>query len=78
MADPRELWEAMTRMVCHVLVDEIPGRGLGELCESLGHMYEFYREHPQQQPALPSVRRLAATVGRRMERPDFYLESDED
>lgn len=79
-ADPRGvLTAALARFVCHVLVDEVPERGLGELYESLNDMYQFYLEQPAQpQAALPSVRRIDATVGRRMERPDFQLESDED
>lgn len=79
-ADPRGvLTAALARFVCHVLVDEVPERGLGELYESLNDMYQFYLEQPAQpQRALPSVQRIDATVGRRMERPDFQLESDED
>lgn len=78
--DPRRLWTAaLARFVCHVLVDEVPERGLGELFESLNGVHRFYLEQPEKpRAALPPRRRIDATVGRRMERPAFGLESDED
>jgi len=76
--DPLEWCLAVARVVCHVLVDEIPERGLSELYESLSSMHQFYLEQPERRPAaLPSVRQIDATVGRTMERPRFQLESDE-
>jgi len=77
--DPREfLWSAVARVVCHVLVDEIPERGLSELYESLNGMHLFYLEQPEQQrDALPLVRQSHATLGRAMERPGFQLESED-
>lgn len=77
--DPRGvLTVALARFVCHMLVDEVPERGLGELYESLSGMYKFYVDQAEKpRAALPSVRRIDATVGRSMERPAFGLESDE-
>jgi hypothetical protein len=77
-ADPRQLWSAVARVVCHVLVDEIPERGLSELYESLNGLYQFCLEQPEpQRAALPLVRQIQATVGRAMERPGFQLESED-
>ncbi len=77
-----DAWRVQTallaRVVCHILVDEIPERGLGELYESLTGIYEFHLEQPAQpRPALASVRRVDATLGPRVEPPPFQYDDEE-
>lgn len=51
--------ELVIRVLCHMLVDRIPRRGLTELIESLGEMYRFYDRE-----AVPTVRQLPEPVTR--------------
>ena len=73
---PSEWWSLAARFVCHVLVDEIPDRGLPELYESLGNIHEFYLAEPERTPLLPSVQRIDAAWGVTAERPSFQLEPE--
>lgn len=79
-ADPRGVaMAALARFVCHVMVDEVPERGLVELYESLKDLYQFYSEKADEpRAALPSTRQIHATVGRMLDRPGFQLEPDEE
>ena len=70
-------WQALcARLACHFLVDDIPNRGLAELCETLDSMREFYLERIQPTPLLPTVRRVGVSKGMTMTRPTFELEDD--
>ena len=62
------------RMLCHMLINRMPERGLPELCESLGSMYEFYMAPIENQvPALPERRQLKGKIRRAYERPEFSI-----
>lgn len=65
---------ALARAVCHVFVERMPERALPELAESMVRIFEFYREPPNVQPALPSPgRALRGKAGRTYQRPPFDL-----
>ncbi len=66
------------RYLCARLLNQIPERGLGELFECLKQIIKFYREEPQSVPTQPVIRRLPAKWGQTYQRPDFYLDLDEE
>lgn len=66
----------LVRLLCHLLVDHIPDRGVPELCESLGGMYEFYAIAPEHPPLLPRQQRITGVRGRSYERPEFHIEEE--
>jgi len=68
---------ACRRLFCHVLLARLPENALGEACESLSGMYEFYRSLPHVQPlALPRPEPIQAAWGEERERPVFQLTED--
>ncbi len=73
---PAELGDTLLRFFCHLLLDELPGRALPELCETLNNMREFYFESPAPSPLLPLVRSVPATGGETRERPPLQLEAE--
>lgn len=72
----RPVWseDLQIRLLCHVLINRIPDKGLPELCESLGRMYEFYNTpNLNELPALPERRQIRGKIGRAYERPGFSI-----
>lgn len=68
---------SFARYVCHLLIDRLPNRAIPELCESMGRIYEFYRDIPEQRPALPLSRRTRTVrIAQRRERPPFHVEEE--
>lgn len=72
------LEDALRRFVCHLIVDEVPEKGLGEMCDSLKNMYDFYILPDQPIRMLPAARQTAAVVGSQGVRPAFQFDSDEE
>ena len=60
------------RMLCHAIVNRLPDEGLPELCETLGHMFEFYSSR---RPAERLIHEEATKVQivAHEERPPFFL-----
>lgn len=67
----------LPRILCHVIVNRLPDKGLPELCETLGQMFEFYAARQ------PTVERLTheeptnAYVVANEERPAFFVAEEE-
>lgn len=67
----------VARIVCHVLLEHLPERGLSEALESLVQMIEFYNSL-EQTPALPppaAVSKPVKIVGK-YTRPEFHVMED--
>lgn len=72
-----EPWEAIVRFACHILVDEIPNRGLGELKNSLYEMYRFYEHEPIAPVSPVPPLQFAGTISGQSVWPNSGFESDE-
>lgn len=68
----------LARLVCHAIISKIPDKGLPELCESLGHMIEFYGARQPTVPRVISHQPLTARFVGNEIRPAFFLEGEED
>jgi hypothetical protein len=64
------------RIVCHVLLTQIPDEGMTEALESLGQMWEFYRTPVRQPPPLPAPTSKPAVRGRSYTREPFRVTED--
>lgn len=66
------------RSVCHQAIEALPDEGLGELCSTLGEMFEFYKERSiARQDKLPSpLTTMPALAGSTYERLPFHIEKD--
>lgn len=64
------------RLVCHVLLTQIPDEGITEAVESLSHMWEFYRTRVAQAPQLPSPPSIPAVYGKAYTREVFQVTED--
>lgn len=73
---PSEAPEPLARILCHFLLEQIPSRGLPEVCESLCEVLEFHSEEPPAPRILPQDVRHVAEVGTRCDRPGFFLEEE--
>ncbi|HUY35279.1 MAG TPA: hypothetical protein VMV69_21220 [Pirellulales bacterium] len=62
---------ALQRFLCHVLVNQIPDEGLGEVCENLRDAWDFYKSRPPAPALLESVREEPARFAGTYERPVF-------
>lgn len=61
------------RMLCHILVDEMPRDGLAELIESLASLREFYLTRLELPAHVSSPSHvLEATLAGAYERPEFF------
>jgi hypothetical protein len=65
-----------TRILCHLLLSQIPDRGLSEALESLYEMWQFYRTTPAQIPAPSKPPSLPAKLGKTYVRPEFHVSED--
>jgi hypothetical protein len=52
----------LRKLLCHVLVEQLPENGLAEAVESLTGIYEYYRDQPKYLPEVPA--RLPSISGR--------------
>lgn len=72
--DLEDVKPLVIRTVCHVLLDEIPDKGLHEVWESLSNAREFYAQVPAAPAQLRSAEHgRAAASGTRHTRPVFSL-----
>jgi hypothetical protein len=72
-----ELPAAMrSRILCHLLVSQIPDRGLSEVLESLFEMWRFYREPVPTMIEPPRPQSLPAKLGATYDRPPFHIAED--
>ncbi|MCK4658421.1 MAG: hypothetical protein KAV82_02775 [Phycisphaerae bacterium] len=71
-----ELEFVIRRVLCHLLVDQVPDQGLTELCESLDEFREFYRLPAEQVQRLPAQKSISATLETRRERPEFHIDEE--
>jgi hypothetical protein len=69
-------WPTQARFVCHVLVDQIPERGLRELCESMSTIFDFYANRQATLPLLPTHTTQQGESGKDYTRPEFYFEEE--
>jgi hypothetical protein len=65
-----------TRILCHLLVSQIPERGLAEALESLFEMWRFYREPVPKLIEPPRPQSLPAKLGATYDRPPFHITED--
>jgi hypothetical protein len=71
--------QPLVRFICHVLVDQVPDRGLQELLESLTDIYEFYATLPEKKPlALPESEPIKARVTGSVIRPVYPVSEEEE
>jgi hypothetical protein len=66
----------LQRMICHVLVDQLPDQGLGELVESLVGMVDFYAVRSTQPSLGAPARPARSRVLGHYERPVFQVTED--
>ena len=64
----------LLRVLCHIIVNNIPDRGLPELFKCASEAYEFHAEETAQgAPMLPSsTQTMSAEVRATYERPSFH------
>jgi hypothetical protein len=68
--------DVKARIVCHVLLTQIPDEGMTEALETLGQMWEFYRTRVRQRPPLPAPTSKPALRGRAYTREPFHVTED--
>ena len=64
------------RVICHLLLSQIPDQGLTEALESLFEMRRFYRFRPAQLPAQAEPASIPAALGSSYGRPEFHVSED--
>jgi hypothetical protein len=65
-----------TRILCHLLLSQIPERGLSEALESLFEMWRFYREPVPEMIEPPRRESILAKLGATYDRPPFHIAED--
>jgi len=63
------------RLLCRILVETLPDKGLAEALESLREILEFYREEPGGYEAPKPVSTSSARIASLRERPPLILDS---
>lgn len=67
---PEQGWQ---RILCFYLVSEMPAKGLDELSETLGELYEHYYRQFNRPPMLPEAPTpVRARRGQQYDRPEFH------
>ena len=68
----------MLRFACFYLVSIMPDEGIPELYETLSEMHEFYNTRIQEDKPLllPQPKKIQATIGKSIVRPEFSIESE--
>jgi len=64
------------RILSHVLVNQIPDEGLGEVCENLRNAWDFYRLRPSPPPLPAVVHAQPAQLAGAYERPVFQASEE--
>lgn len=71
LLNPKSL---LARLACHVVVTRIPEEGLGELCESVGDIYSYYRSRIPSRLSLPPARQsIPARLTQPYQVPGFEI-----
>ena len=68
--------EEAARILCHLLVSQIPDRGLHEALESLFEMWRFYRQPVPTMIEAPRLQSIPAKLGATYDRPLFHVTED--
>jgi hypothetical protein len=74
--DPIDIQPVLLRILCHLFVDQIPDRGLPEVCESLRAHREFYLSPVETVERLPEPA-IKLKLGPSRIRPEFRLDDEE-
>ena len=73
------IWsELQKRILCHVMIDRMPSKGLDESCENLINAWKFYLNKskiPEIEEKQKVIRRQGTIVSKRT-RPEFYVSED--
>lgn len=73
-----DIQPALLRVLCYLLVDQIPDRGLPDVCESLHEFQEFYLSPVETVQRLPEPEpELKLQLGPSQIRPEFGLDDEE-
>lgn len=64
------------RVICHLLLSQIPEQGMAEALESLFEMRQFYRTPPAQVYAQTEPASIPARQGTEYVRPEFQVSAD--
>ena len=75
--EPLVLQALFARLLCHILVNRIPDRGLMESCESLRDLYEAYSRPVRSALPAQTPRTVIAKRGSVYPRPNFHVEDEE-
>ncbi len=62
-----------SRMVCHLVIQNLPDSAMGDAVESLKGMYEFYRDPPLAIPVTARNPPVKATVSRSYTAPVYPI-----
>ena len=76
-ADRQSPQDAVARILCHVLVGEVPDQGIPDLLETIAEVADFYWQRTRLPPQIeeaPQVR--PAELGRAYERPEFHASEE--
>ena len=74
--DPIDARPVALRVLCHLYVDQLPDRGLPDVCESLHELREFYLSPVETVQRLPEPE-LKLRLGPSQIRPEFSLDDEE-
>ena len=66
--------DAMRRVMCHVVLNRLPGRALSEVWESLNEMAEFYSYEPLPRLITEKGQRVEAAIVETVQRPTFSID----
>ncbi len=66
--------EQILRVLCHVLVDQIPASGLVEVCEDIVDSVKFFQARALSAPLLPQATILSGKIKAEEPPPGFLLE----
>jgi hypothetical protein len=64
------------RFACHLMLTQLPDRGLSEALGSLSQIYLFYRALAVPQPVLPALERVQARYGETVTAPVYPISEE--
>jgi hypothetical protein len=64
------------RLLCHLIVDQIPTEGMHEVCQSLQEFYEYYKPAELPQKHLLERRGRDAIMGAHLVRAPFAIDGE--
>jgi hypothetical protein len=75
-SEPEIPLSVRSRILCHLLVSQIPDRGLHEALESLFEMWRFYRQPVPTMIEAPRPQSIPVKLGATYDRPLFHVTED--